>query len=113
MPSKKVSHLFVFWTFLKIGATAFGGFMALIAAIENVVVKQKKLLTHEEILDGISLANMEEKGEIESGKIEPVVFCTNSILHSPVNAENPKWLYQQVDKKQEKEVGKEVFGHEV
>jgi chromate transporter len=48
----------IFWTFLKIGSTAFGGFMALISVVENSVVQRRKLLTHEEMLDGISLASV-------------------------------------------------------
>ena len=45
----------LFWTFLKIGSTAFGGLMSLIAVVENIVVDKMKLLSHEDILDGISL----------------------------------------------------------
>ena len=45
----------LFWTFLKIGSTAFGGLMSLIAVVENIVVEKMKLLSHEDILDGISL----------------------------------------------------------
>lgn len=45
----------LFWTFLKIGSTAFGGLMSLIAVVENIVVVEMKLLSHEDILDGISL----------------------------------------------------------
>ena len=56
--SKSVSYLSVFWTFLKIGSVAFGGFMALISVIENTIVKQRGLLGHKEMLDGISLANL-------------------------------------------------------
>ena len=48
----------LFWLFLKLGATAFGGFMALISVIENLIVKQRQLLTHEDILDGLSLASI-------------------------------------------------------
>lgn len=48
----------LFWTFLKIGSTAFGGLMSLIAVVENVLVKQMRLLTHKDILDGISLASV-------------------------------------------------------
>ncbi len=48
----------LFWTFLKVGATAFGGFMALISIVENIVVERRRLLRHEEMLDGISLASM-------------------------------------------------------
>jgi chromate transporter len=46
----------IFWTFLKIGSTAFGGLMSLIAVVENVLVERMQWLTHEDILDGISIA---------------------------------------------------------
>jgi chromate transporter len=48
----------LFWTFLRIGATAFGGFMALIAVVQTTVVQQRKWLSHEEVLDGVSLAQI-------------------------------------------------------
>ena len=48
----------LFWMFLRIAGTSFGGFMAMISVVENVVVERKKLLTHQELLDGISLASM-------------------------------------------------------
>ncbi|MCU7927706.1 MAG: chromate efflux transporter [Candidatus Thiodiazotropha sp. (ex Dulcina madagascariensis)] len=48
----------LFWTFLKIGSTAFGGFMALISVVQNYVVERRKLLTNEEMLDGVSLATI-------------------------------------------------------
>ncbi|WP_319420396.1 chromate transporter [Pleurocapsa sp. FMAR1] len=44
--------------FLKIGSTAFGGFMALVCVIENIMVDKQQLLTHEDMLDGISLASV-------------------------------------------------------
>ena len=49
---------YLFWNFLKIGSTAFGGFMALVSVIENIIVERRKLLTHEDMLDGISLASI-------------------------------------------------------
>lgn len=52
------SLLSLFWIFLKIGSTAFGGFMALISVVQNYLVDRKKLLTDEEMLDGISLATI-------------------------------------------------------
>ncbi len=52
------SYLNLFWTFLKIGSTAFGGFMALISVVQNYVVDRRKLLSHEDMLDGISLATI-------------------------------------------------------
>jgi len=54
----KPGYVSLFWTFLKIGSTAFGGFMALISVVQNYVVERQKLLTHEEMLDGISLATI-------------------------------------------------------
>ncbi len=54
----EVSLWFLFWTFLKIGSVAFGGFMALISVVEDAVVRRRALLRHEEMLDGISLANL-------------------------------------------------------
>jgi chromate transporter len=56
--SSRVSLFYLFGNFLKIGSTAFGGFMALISVIENVIVGKRRLLTHEDMLDGISLANV-------------------------------------------------------
>ena len=53
-----VSLFFLFVTFLKIGSLAFGGYMALISVIENVIVKKLKFISHEDMLDGISLANL-------------------------------------------------------
>ncbi len=44
--------------FLKVGSTAFGGFMALISVVETLIVQKKKLLTHEDMLDGVSLATI-------------------------------------------------------
>ncbi|NET84567.1 MAG: chromate efflux transporter [Moorea sp. SIO1F2] len=55
---ESVSLWFLFWNFFKIGSTAFGGFMALISVVENRMVRRHKLLTHEDMLDGISLATV-------------------------------------------------------
>jgi len=55
---KPPSLLSLFWTFLKIGSTAFGGFMALISVVQNYLVNREKLLTDEDMLDGISLATV-------------------------------------------------------
>ncbi len=52
------SLLSLFWTFLKIGSTAFGGFMALISVVQNYLVDREKLISHDDMLDGISLATI-------------------------------------------------------
>ena len=52
------SLLFIFLTYFKIGSLAFGGYMALISVIENIIVKKFKLISHEDMLNGISLANL-------------------------------------------------------
>lgn len=53
---EEVTLSYLFWTFLKIGSTAFGGFMSLVSVVESFVVQKRKLMTHEDMLDGISLA---------------------------------------------------------
>ena len=58
LDSSPVSLSYLFRNFLKIGSTAFGGFMALVSVIENIIVDKRKLLTHEDMLDGISLASV-------------------------------------------------------
>lgn len=58
LQTDRISLSNLFWTFLKVGATAFGGFMALISIVENIVVERRRLLRHEDMLDGISLASM-------------------------------------------------------
>ncbi len=52
----EVSLWFLFRTFLKIGSIAFGGFTALISVVENIIVRKRKLLQADDMLDGISLA---------------------------------------------------------
>ena len=58
MNTVPISLWTMFTLFLRIGSTAFGGFMALIAVVESHVVERRKLFTHEEMLDGISLATV-------------------------------------------------------
>jgi chromate transporter len=57
-PAQTVSLWMLLWTFLKIGSTAFGGFMALISVVQNYAVERRGLLKHEDMLDGISLATI-------------------------------------------------------
>ncbi len=54
----QASLAFLFFTFLRIGSLAFGGYMALISVIENIMVKRHRLISHQDMLDGISLANL-------------------------------------------------------
>ncbi len=56
--TERISLWTLFALFLRIGSTSFGGFMVLIAVVENHVVERRKLLTHAEILDGVSLATV-------------------------------------------------------
>lgn len=48
----------LFFTYLKIGSTAFGGFMALISVVQSYLVEKRKLISHNDMLDGISLASI-------------------------------------------------------
>lgn len=56
--AQPVSLWTLFWVFFRIACTSFGGFMAMISVVENVVVERKKLMAHHDILDGISLASL-------------------------------------------------------
>lgn len=56
--TSQVSLWYLFWTFLKIGSVAFGGFMSLISVIESIIVDRRGLMKQEDMLDGISLANL-------------------------------------------------------
>lgn len=58
MNTERVSLWALFVLFLRIGSTAFGGFMALIAVVQSHVVERRKWLSHDEILDGLSLATV-------------------------------------------------------
>lgn len=58
MNTGRVSLWTLFTLFLRIGCTAFGGFMALIAVVQNHAVERRKWLTQEEMLDGVSLATV-------------------------------------------------------
>lgn len=41
---KQVTLLFLFLSFLKIGATSWGGFMALISVVQKELIEKKKYL---------------------------------------------------------------------
>ena len=46
----QVSLLYIFLTFLKLGATAFGGYMSLIAVVQKQLVEVDKKLKEEDLL---------------------------------------------------------------
>lgn len=58
MDSGSVTLGYIFRTFLKIGATSFGGFMALVAMVQRQVVEKDKKLSAEDLLDSVSLASI-------------------------------------------------------
>jgi len=55
---KKVTSKYLLLNFLKIGATSFGGFLALVSVIQDQMVSRDKTIKNELILDGISLASV-------------------------------------------------------
>jgi chromate transporter len=55
---KEISLKYLFFTFLKIGAISWGGFMALIAVVQKQLVNKDKIILEELVLDGISLASV-------------------------------------------------------
>jgi chromate transporter len=58
MTEERIPLSSLFLTFLKIGSTAFGGFMALISVVQNEVVERRRWLKAEDMLDGVSLATI-------------------------------------------------------
>ena len=52
---ERTSLSYIFFTFLKLGATAFGGYMSLVAIVQKQLVEVDKKLKEEDLLDGISL----------------------------------------------------------
>ncbi len=56
--NNRVSLSYLFFTFLKIGAISWGGFMAMISVVRKQLVDKDKTVNDELILDGISLASV-------------------------------------------------------
>ncbi len=46
------------WIFLQVGCSSFGGFMVMVGVTQNAVVERRKLLTAQEVLDGLTLASV-------------------------------------------------------
>ncbi len=85
MTDSRESLWMLFWTFLKIGSTAFGGFMALISVVQNYMVERRKLLSHGEMLDGISLATI-LPGPIAVNVVAYSGYCVRGISGAVVCA---------------------------
>ncbi|CAN5820629.1 chromate transporter [soil metagenome] len=58
MKMKEISLLRLFFIFLKIGFTAFGGNIALVAAVRKDLCERRKLLKDEDVLDFTTLGNI-------------------------------------------------------
>lgn len=52
------SSKYLILNFLKIGATSFGGFLALVSVVQDQMVNKDKAIKNDLILDGISLASV-------------------------------------------------------
>lgn len=55
---KIYSSKYLLLNFLKIGATSFGGFLALVSVVQDQMVNKDKAIKNDVILDGISLASV-------------------------------------------------------
>lgn len=44
--------------FLRIGCTSFGGYMALVSAMQDAVVRKRRLVSDQDVLDGVTLASI-------------------------------------------------------
>ncbi|QDO95177.1 chromate efflux transporter [Formosa sediminum] len=58
IPFNDVTLSFLFWSFVKIGATSFGGFMALVSVVQKELVKKKPVIEDHLLLDAISIASV-------------------------------------------------------
>src|SRR3990172_3731262 len=56
--SAAVSLPSLFWIFFRIACTSFGGFMAIISVVQNVIVERRRLLSPQDMLEGVSLATL-------------------------------------------------------
>ena len=55
--------------------------------------------------------DIEEVGEIEERLVGAVGGVAEQVLHLAVDAENPEWLHQQVEKQQEDDIFDEAVLH--
>lgn len=55
---ERTSLPYIFFTFLKLGATAFGGYMSLVAIVQKQLVEVDQKMKEEDLLDGISLTSV-------------------------------------------------------
>ena len=55
---ERASLPYISFTFLKLGATAFGGYMSLVAIVQKQLVEIDKKMKEEDLLDGISLTSV-------------------------------------------------------
>ncbi|MGH8809846.1 MAG: chromate transporter, partial [Noviherbaspirillum sp.] len=56
--NRRIPLAALWWMFLRIACVSFGGFMAMISVVQNVVVERRKLLPEADVLDGLSLASV-------------------------------------------------------
>lgn len=56
-PGAPISLSSLFWIFLGIASTSFGGYMAMISAVQEAIVTRRRLLRDEDVLEGLSLAS--------------------------------------------------------
>ena len=75
---KSNTLFYIFWTFLKLGATAFGGYMSLVAIVKRQLVDIDHRLEEEELLDGVSLASM-LPGPMAVNVIAYVGYCLRGV----------------------------------
>lgn len=54
----RVSLSYLFYTFLKIGCVSFGGYMALVALMQKLMVDKDEVVDNEIILEGITVASL-------------------------------------------------------
>lgn len=48
--------------------------------------------------------NVQKHREVKQRKVKSVTLVANQVLNSTVNSKNPKWLYQQIEEKQQYQI---------
>ncbi len=58
LSEERLSLTTLCWLFFRIACSSFGGYMAMISATQNLVVERRKLLSDDDVLNGVSLASI-------------------------------------------------------
>ncbi|RNC73275.1 MAG: chromate transporter [Desulfuromonadales bacterium] len=99
---QQVSLAEIFRTFLVVGTTGFGGGMAVVALVEQVCVRKKEWVSHEEFMHGLAFGQFLGPFSLNSctfvgctlrGRVGGIVAAVGFILPSFLIISLLSWLY--------------------